>query len=76
MNRERIILNSLSLVSPRMLPLRTLLADVRMDLPELTEGDLITCLRTLESKKQVVQVSDEDTTRIKITSAGQARLLE
>lgn len=76
MNLERIILDKLSLVHPRMLTEGVLHNDVRLEDPKISLGDLRLKVRALESKGQVVVVNDEDHTRIKITSAGQARILE
>jgi hypothetical protein len=76
MTIERAILEALNLVHPRMLTEGTLLGDVRMDLPETSKSELKLKIRILEGKDQIVVIPGEDVTRIKITAAGQARLLE
>jgi hypothetical protein len=76
MNLERTILEKLALVAPRLLKEAVLLQDVRLDESKVSLGDLRGALRRLESKEQITIVNDEDFTRIKITSAGQARILE
>lgn len=76
MNLERIILETLENVHPRMLTDRVLLGDVRLQESSVSQGDLTRALRILENKKQVIVLTGEDSTRVKITQAGQARLLE
>ena len=77
MKLELNILDKLNLAgSERLLRENVLLNDARADQSGLSLGDLRLALRALESKGQVIVVSDEDHTRIKITAAGRARLLE
>lgn len=76
MNLERLILDKLSLVHPRMLTENVLWNDCRMEVPGTSLTDLRMKLRALESKGQVTVVTGEDATRIKITSDGIARLAE
>lgn len=76
MTTERNILDKLNVVHPRMLTTNVLLNDVRLDDPKVTLGDLRLALGALEAKEQVISISGEETTRHKITPAGQARLLE
>lgn len=76
MNIERIILESLNLVHPRMLTESVLLSDLRVEDVKLSLTDLRGHLLRLEQKDQVTIVTGEDSTRIKITSQGIARLAE
>lgn len=76
MNLERNILDKLNLVHPRMLTENVLLNDVRMDERSVSLTDLRQAVDTLETKDQLVRITGEDTTRIKITTDGKARLAE
>lgn len=76
MNLQRLILEKLSNVSPRMLTENVLWSDVRLDDGKISLTELRGALRQLEQKDQVVIVTTEDATRIKITAAGIARLAE
>lgn len=76
MTLERNILDKLNVVHPRLLTENVLLNDVRMDEPKTSLADLRNAVRILESKEQVTVITGEDTTRIKITSDGKARLAE
>lgn len=76
MNLERNILDKLNLVHPRMLTENVLLNDVRMDARDTSLTDLRQATEKLEIKGQVVRVTGEDATRIKITTDGKARLAE
>jgi hypothetical protein len=76
MKPERIILESLSLVHPRMLTETVLLSDLRVQGMQMSLTDLRGHLGRLESKSQVTVVTGEDSTRIKITQDGIARLSE
>lgn len=76
MNLERLILEKLNDVHPRMLTENVLWSDVRMEEAATSLTDLRNAVRKLESKNQVVVVTGEDSTRIKITTDGIARLAE
>lgn len=76
MNPERLILEALNLVHPRMLAKAVLRSDLRVNGVNLSETDLNGHLGRLEAKEQVTIVTGEDATRIKITAAGIARLAE
>lgn len=76
MNLERLILDKLNLVHPRMLSEHTLWSDVRLEESGTSLTDLRNAVRKLEGKSQVVVVTGEDITRIKITTDGIARLSE
>lgn len=76
MNPERVILEGLQLVHPRMLTESVLRSDMQLQLGAMSLTDLRKHLSTLEAKGQVVIVKGEDATRIKITSDGIARLSE
>ena len=76
MNLERLILDNLNLAHPRMLTENVLWRGVQLDDGTTSLTDLRNAVRKLESKDQVVAVSGEDATRIKITQAGIARLAE
>lgn len=76
MNLERNILDKLNLVHPRMLSENVLLNDARMDDRGISLTDLRQAVDKLESKGQLVRVTGEDVTRIKITTDGKARLAE
>lgn len=76
MNAERLILESLHLVHPRMLTERVLRSDLRVAGIDMSLTDLRGHIGRLEEKSQVVVVKDDDATRIKITSDGIARLAE
>lgn len=72
MNIERLILQELTEVHPRMLTEKMLFAVIT----EASLTDVRNAVRELERKNQVVVVTGEDTTRIKITQDGIARLSE
>jgi hypothetical protein len=76
MNIERLILEDLHLSHPRMLTERVLLSDLSNAGVPVSMTDLRGHLRKLEEKSQVIVVTSEDATRIKITSDGIARLAE
>lgn len=76
MTIERNILDKLSLVSPRMLTENVLWSDVRQDMPQASLTELRSAMRQLEAKSQIIVISNEDATRIKITTDGLARLAE
>lgn len=76
MNPERAILENLNLVHPRMLSESVLRSDMQIQLGAMSLTDLRKHLAALEAKGQVVIVTGEDVTRIKITAAGIARLAE
>lgn len=75
MNLQLQILSSLRLVYPRMMPLETLWAEVRMaSMPQPSRSDFSHALRVLEDeKKQLVVTKDDDRERAKITAEGIAR---
>jgi hypothetical protein len=75
-NLERNILDKLNLVHPRMLTENVLLNDVRMDERSVSLTDLRQAVDILETKGQLVRITGEDTTRLKITTDGKARLAE
>jgi len=72
MNIERLILQELTEVHPRMLTEKMLFAVIT----DASLTDVRNAVRELERKHQVVVVTGEDTTRIKITQDGIARLSE
>lgn len=76
MNLERLILEKLSLVHPRMLRMQTLHSDMRMDLPDISLTDLKRHVSNLEGKTQVIVLNNDDGTRVKISTDGLARLAE
>lgn len=76
MNIQRLILEKLNDVHPRMLAENVLWSDVRMEEASTSLTDLRNAVRKLEGKNQVVVVTGEDSTRIKITTDGIARLAE
>lgn len=76
MNIERLILEDLNLVHPRMLTTTVLSSDLRVNGTALSETDLSGHLQRLEAKGQITVVTGEDSTRVKITAAGIARLAE
>ncbi len=76
MNLERLILEKLNLVHPRMLSKNVLWSDCRLEDPKISLSDIENTLNKLEAKSQVTVVNGEDATRIKITTDGIARLLE
>lgn len=76
MNTERMILEALNLVHPRLLAEPVLRSDLRISGIKLSETDLRGHLDRLEGKQQVTIVTGEDSTRIKITPDGIARLAE
>lgn len=76
MNPERAILENLNLVHPRMLTESVLRSDMQLQLGAMSLTDLRKHLTALESKGQVVIVTGEDVTRVKITADGQARIAE
>ena len=76
MNPERLILESLHLVHPRMLTERVLHSDLSVAGVTMSMTDLRGHLKRLEDKGQVTVVTGEDATRIKITPDGIARLAE
>ena len=76
MNLERLILDKLNDVHPRMLTENVLWSDVRLEETGVSLTDLRNAVRKLEGKNQVIVVTGEDSTRIKITTDGIARLSE
>lgn len=76
MNIERLILEDLNLVHPRMLTTTVLRSDLRVNGTNLSATDLDGHLARLEAKGQITIVTGEDSTRVKITAAGIARLAE
>ena len=76
MNLERLILEKLNLVHPRMLSKNVLWSDCRFEDSTISLSDVQNALNKLESKSQVTVVNGEDATRIKITTDGIARLSE
>ncbi len=76
MNLERLILEKLNLVHPRMLSKNVLWSDCRLEDTTISLSDVQNALNKLESKSQVTVVNGEDATRIKITTDGIARLSE
>lgn len=76
MNLERLILEKLNLVHPRMLSKNVLWSDCRLEDSKISLTDIENTLKKLETKSQVTVVSGEDATRIKITTDGIARLSE
>lgn len=76
MNPERMILNSLDLVHPRLMAVGTLWSEVRLAGDALTFTEFNAALRKLEEKGQVLVITGEDRNKAKITDAGRARLLE
>ena len=76
MNPERLILEKLALVHPRMMTENVLWSELRLDVRAYSLTMLRADLAKLEGKDQVVVVSNDDSTRVKITTDGQARLAE
>ena len=76
MNTERIILEKLSLVHPRTMTENVLWSELRLEIHNYSLTDLRAECRKLEAKGQIVRITNEDGTRIKITTDGQARLAE
>ena len=76
MNPERLILERLSELHPHMLAENVLWSAMRMDVKNYSLTDLRAECRKLEAKGQILIVSNEDTTFIKITTGGLARLAE
>lgn len=76
MNIERIILTSLSQVHPRLMTENVLWSEVRLETGETSLTDLRRHAGDLERKGQVVVITGEDATRLKITTDGIARLAE
>lgn len=76
MNLERNILDKLNLVHPCMLSENVLLHDVRHDERATSLTDLRQAVDKLEGKGQLIRITGEDATRIKITTDGIARLAE
>jgi hypothetical protein len=72
MNLERLILQELQAVHPRMLTEKMLFAVVT----DASLTEVRNAVRQLEAKCQVVVIKGEDSTRIKITTDGIARLSE
>jgi hypothetical protein len=75
MNLQLQILTSLRRVHPRLMPVETLWAEVRMaSMPQPSRPEFNQALRVLEDdKKQIVVVKGEDRERAKITDDGIAR---
>ena len=76
MNPQRLILEKLSQVHPRMMTENVLWSTMRLELHNYSLTELRTELRALEKKEQIIVVSNEDSTRAKITTDGLARLAE
>jgi hypothetical protein len=76
MNLERIILQNLARVSPRLMTVGTLWSEVHLDDNRASYGGFKMALHHLEEKEQVVVVTGEDRDKVKITAAGLARLAE
>lgn len=76
MNPERIILEALSSAYPRMLREPVLHADLINAGHKLSLTELKLKLRTLENKAQLMILSSEDHTYLKITPDGLSRLAE
>lgn len=76
MNLERLIITKLSLVCPRMVTETVLWSDLRIDDPTVSLTAMRAAIRSLETKGQVAVVPGEDSTKIKITADGIARLAE
>lgn len=76
MNHQRLILEALNLVYPRLLSAAVLRSDLRVHGIELSDADLKGHLAALEAKEQIVIVTGEDAVRVKITAPGRARLAE
>lgn len=69
------ILTSLRRVHPRLMPVETLWAEVRMaSVPQPSRSEFNQALRVLEDdKKQILVINGEDLQRAKITDDGIAR---
>lgn len=76
MNPQFILLSILANIHPRMLAKKTLWSEASMDADELTYTSFKDALQRLEEKDQVVVITGEDRTKVKITQAGLARYAE
>lgn len=76
MNLERLILEKLNQVAPRLLSQNVLWSDCRLEDSSISLTSVKDALRKLESKDQVTVVPGEDSTKVKIKPAGIARLAE
>lgn len=76
MNIERLILEKLLQVHPRMLSETVLWSACRIEDPDISLTIMRSTLRTLKSKDQIAIVQLEDAKRIKIKPAGIVRLEE
>jgi hypothetical protein len=76
MNVERTILSNLNRAHLGIMTSTTLWSEVKLDEPGSTYTGFKAALEELEIKEQVVVVKGEDRTKVKITDAGKARLLE
>jgi len=71
---ERIILEQLNNVAPRMMAVGTLWSEVRLDDDSITYTEFKSSLSKLEQKGQAIVIKGEDRNKVKITQDGQARL--
>lgn len=76
MNDQRLILEKLSQVHPRMMSENVLWSALRLEIHGYSLTELRASTRILEEKSQIIVVNSDDSTRIKITADGIARLAE
>ena len=73
---ERIILNNLDNIAPRMMAVGTLWSEVHLDDDSVNFTAFKKALTSLQEKGQAVVIDGEDRNKVKITQAGAARLAE
>ena len=76
MNLERSILTILRTSYPYLMTMETLWSEVLLDNPRAGYSAFKRDLTTLEQKGQAVVIHGEDRVKVKITDAGQSRLME
>ena len=73
---ERIILNNLDNIAPRMMAESVLWNEVHLDDGSVNFTSFRNALSSLQEKGQAVVIDGEDRSKVKITQAGTARLAE
>ena len=73
---ERIILNNLDNIAPRMMAESVLWNEVHLDDDSVNFTSFRNALSSLQEKGQAVVIDGEDRSKVKITQAGAARLAE
>jgi hypothetical protein len=76
MNLERTILETLRRSHPFLMAMPTVWSEVLLDQPRASYSGFKAALQSLEEKGQAIVLAGEDRTKIKITDAGLARLME